>query len=56
MIVDPLTGAMYKLPDVTNSNLEEASKTSMNLDKKEMRVVSINELTNEEKSRLIRIN
>lgn len=54
LIVDPLTGAMYKLPDVNNVSLEKNEKSS--LDSKSLKIISFGDLTDEQKTQLIRIN
>jgi len=57
LIVDPLTGAMYKLPDVNNTALEKTNKTSLDsTGERKVKVVSIEELTQEQRARLVRIN
>jgi hypothetical protein len=53
LIVDPLTGAMYKLPEVANVSLENKKYSSNNND---LKIISLNNLTPEEKARLVRLN
>ncbi len=52
LIVDPLSGAMYKLPEVVNVSLD-ADKHSNN---SELKVLSLNDLTAEQKAKLVRLN
>ena len=54
LIVDPLTGAMYKLPDRVDISMDgqaAAGKESVDI-----MLVSIDSLSEEDRSRLIRIN
>ena len=54
LIVDPLTGAMYKLPKLINSSLSDDNFS--NNENKDLKIVSIESLTDEQKTRLIAIN
>jgi len=51
LIVDPITGAMYKLPKNTNVSLDGNSQAS-----NEIKVISLDDLSQSQKSQLIRIN
>jgi hypothetical protein len=51
LIVDPITGAMYKLPENTNVSLDSNSRAS-----NEIKVISLDDLSQAQKSQLIRIN
>lgn len=52
LIVDPITGAMYKLPEVVNVSL--SSNTVSN--NTHLKLIDINTLTQGQKSKLVRIN
>lgn len=54
LIIDPATGAMWKLPSVEYMQLAKAENASTNTSK--LNIVSIDYLNEEEKSKLVRIN
>ncbi|TWI54953.1 hypothetical protein IQ22_01860 [Pseudomonas duriflava] len=54
LIVDPLTGAMYKLPDDTNSNL--GSPVAAQGAGPDLTLMSIDELPESARAKLVRIN
>jgi hypothetical protein len=51
LIVDPITGAMYKLPGNTNVSLDINSRAS-----NEIKIISLDDLSQSQKSQLIRVN
>lgn len=51
LIVDPLTGAMYSLPERVDVSLDANST-----EKEQLTVASISSLTDDQKSKLVRIN
>lgn len=55
LIVDPATGAMYKIDnDIVNVNL--IKKEDVSLNKKELQIIDINNLSGDLKEHLVRIN
>lgn len=54
LIVDPLTGAMWKLPEHSSVSLNETVSSASKA--KSLTIVSINELSEEEKAKLISLN
>ena len=54
LIVDPITGAMWKLPKQLTVTLAE--KVALNDQERALRVVSIDQLPNSLRKHLIRIN
>ncbi len=55
LIVDPLTGAMWKLPESINVKLEKVEGISMLYGTKDLKIVLYNSLPKELRSHLIRI-
>ena len=55
LIVDPVTGAMWKLPGNLHGNLPEKS-TSFLLDGQEFQVVMLHDLPLEMRGRLVKVN
>ncbi|MDE1465249.1 hypothetical protein [Spartinivicinus poritis] len=56
LIVDPLTGAMFKLQDTAQVDLIATSYQSNNRLDKTLQVVSLNNLPEEYRSKLVKIN
>ncbi|MCX4027392.1 hypothetical protein H0A36_10465 [Endozoicomonas sp. SM1973] len=56
LIVDPLTGAMFKLQDTAQVDLIASSYQSNNNLDKTLQVVSLNDLPEEYHSKLVKIN
>lgn len=54
LVVDPLTGAMYNLPERVDVTLESAEVSKMQSDG--IKVITLDALTQEEKDNLVRIN
>ena len=55
IIVDPLTGAMWKYPNTFNTNLSKNYKSGANEDGS-LKIISMNDVPEEMRSQLIRIN
>lgn len=56
LIIDPITGAMWKLPEVHAVSLDEAVATSESKGTDSLRIVSIDDVTDEMKAAMVRIN
>ncbi|MCX8089927.1 MAG: hypothetical protein N3I86_03190 [Verrucomicrobiae bacterium] len=54
LVVDPLTGAMFRLPEQYTINLTKS--VALNPDERALKIVSISEVPSELRSKLIRIN
>lgn len=52
LIVDPLTGAMYKLPESVNVSLDDNRRA----DSSGLNIIDINSLSTHQKSKLVRLN
>ena len=51
-IIDPLSGAMYRLPEAVNISLDADKHSSNN----QLRIMSLSELSAKQKEKLIRLN
>lgn len=55
LIVDPATGAMWKLPESQHITLDESPSTASSSNKS-LNIMSINDIPEEDRSKLVRIN